>query len=67
MTIELSAGSISGGSDRLCDAKRADIGNTNHGYVTAIFDDLGLADAVTLALRILGHEALEPFLASAAR
>jgi orotidine-5'-phosphate decarboxylase len=45
----------------VCDAKRADIGNTNHGYVSAIFDDLGF-DAVTLH-PYLGREALEPFLA----
>ena len=31
----------------ICDAKRADIGNTNQGYVASIFDDLGF-DAVTL-------------------
>jgi orotidine-5'-phosphate decarboxylase len=45
----------------VCDAKRADIGNTNQGYVTAIFDDLGF-DAVTLH-PYLGYEALEPFFA----
>jgi orotidine-5'-phosphate decarboxylase len=45
----------------VCDAKRADIGNTNNGYVTAIFDELGF-DAVTLH-PYLGREALEPFLA----
>lgn len=44
----------------ICDAKRADIGSTNQGYVQAIFDDLGF-DAVTLH-PYLGHEALEPFL-----
>lgn len=44
----------------ICDAKRADIGNTNRGYVTAIFDDLGF-DAVTLH-PYLGREALAPFL-----
>jgi len=42
------------------DAKRADIGNTNNGYVTAIFDWLGF-DAVTLH-PYLGREALAPFL-----
>lgn len=42
------------------DAKRADIGNTNRGYVTAIFDQLGF-DAVTLH-PYLGREALQPFL-----
>jgi orotidine-5'-phosphate decarboxylase len=45
----------------ICDAKRADIGNTNQGYVTSIFDDLGF-DAVTLH-PYLGREALKPFLA----
>jgi orotidine-5'-phosphate decarboxylase len=44
----------------ICDAKRADIGSTNEGYVTAIFDTLGF-DAVTLN-PYLGREALEPFL-----
>jgi orotidine-5'-phosphate decarboxylase len=47
----------------ICDAKRADIGSTNQGYVTAIFDRLGF-DAVTLN-PYLGREALEPFLARA--
>lgn len=45
----------------ILDAKRADIGNTNDGYVTAIFDQLGF-DAVTLH-PYLGSEALQPFLA----
>jgi len=45
----------------VCDAKRADIGNTNQEYVTAIFDELGF-DAVTLH-PYLGREALEPFFA----
>ncbi len=45
----------------ICDAKRADIGSTNQGYVEAIFDRLGF-DAVTLN-PYLGREALEPFLA----
>jgi orotidine-5'-phosphate decarboxylase len=45
----------------VCDAKRADIGNTNNGYVASIFDELGF-DAVTLH-PYLGREALEPFLA----
>jgi orotidine-5'-phosphate decarboxylase len=45
----------------VCDAKRADIGNTNNGYVEAIFDELGF-DAVTLH-PYLGREALKPFLA----
>jgi orotidine-5'-phosphate decarboxylase len=44
----------------ICDAKRADIGNTNRGYVTAIFDAMGF-DAVTLH-PYLGREALLPFL-----
>ncbi len=44
----------------ICDAKRADIGSTNQGYVTAIFDRMGF-DAVTLN-PYLGREALAPFL-----
>lgn len=44
----------------ICDAKRADIGSTNAGYVTAIFDTLGF-DSVTLN-PYLGREALSPFL-----
>lgn len=44
----------------ICDAKRADIGSTNRGYVQAVFDELG-ADAVTLHA-YLGREALAPFL-----
>lgn len=44
----------------ICDAKRADIGNTNKGYVRAIFDELGF-DAITLH-PYLGAEALKPFL-----
>lgn len=44
----------------ICDAKRADIGSTNEGYVTAIFDTLGF-DSVTLN-PYLGREALAPFL-----
>ncbi|MCR4280822.1 MAG: orotidine-5'-phosphate decarboxylase [Candidatus Kaiserbacteria bacterium] len=44
----------------ILDAKRADIGNTNNGYVEAIFDRLGV-DAVTLH-PYLGKEALMPFL-----
>jgi orotidine-5'-phosphate decarboxylase len=44
----------------ICDAKRADIGSTNDGYVAGIFDWLGF-DAVTLN-PYLGHEALQPFL-----
>ncbi len=44
----------------IIDAKRADIGNTNEGYVTFVFDYLG-ADAITLH-PYLGKEALMPFL-----
>jgi len=45
----------------ILDAKRADIGSTNAGYVAAAFDQLG-ADAVTVH-PYLGGEALAPFLA----
>lgn len=45
----------------ILDAKRADIGNTNDGYVRAVFDTLQM-DAVTVH-PYLGAEALEPFLA----
>lgn len=44
----------------ICDAKRGDNANTNHGYVTSIFDELGF-DAVTLH-GYMGAEALAPFL-----
>ncbi|OIP03987.1 orotidine 5'-phosphate decarboxylase [Candidatus Beckwithbacteria bacterium CG2_30_44_31] len=44
----------------IADAKRADIGNTNQGYVKAIFDELGF-DAVTVN-PYFGKEALQPFL-----
>jgi orotidine-5'-phosphate decarboxylase len=44
----------------ICDAKRGDIGSTNHGYVTSIFDVMQF-DAATLH-PYLGHEALKPFL-----
>lgn len=44
----------------ILDAKRADIGNTNNGYTSFIFDYLGM-DAVTLH-PYLGQEALTPFL-----
>ncbi len=47
----------------ILDAKRADIGNTNSGYVQFAYDYLG-ADAITLH-PYLGREALEPFLARA--
>src|SRR5579885_2833030 len=43
------------------DAKRADIGSTNLGYVTAAFDRIGV-DAITVH-PYLGKEALAPFLA----
>lgn len=48
------------GAVTICDAKRADIGNTNRGYVESIFDAMGF-DAVTLH-PYLGREALAPFL-----
>jgi len=44
----------------ICDAKRADIGNTSTAYAHAIFDELGF-DAVTLQ-PYLGQDALQPFL-----
>lgn len=44
----------------ILDAKRADIGNTNNGYVQFAYDYLGV-DAVTLH-PYLGREALAPFL-----
>jgi orotidine 5'-phosphate decarboxylase subfamily 2 len=44
----------------ILDAKRADIGNTNNGYVAYAFDWLGF-DAMTLH-PYLGEEALTPFL-----
>jgi orotidine-5'-phosphate decarboxylase len=44
----------------ICDAKRADIGNTNRGYVESIFDKFGF-DSITLH-PYLGKEALAPFL-----
>ena len=47
----------------ILDAKRADIGNTNLGYVQAAFDIIG-ADAITVH-SYLGKEALAPFLARA--
>lgn len=45
----------------ILDAKRADIGNTNLGYVKYAFDEL-CVDAITVH-PYLGQEALEPFLA----
>lgn len=44
----------------ILDAKRADIGNTNNGYVSFMFDYLGI-DAVTIH-PYLGREAIQPFL-----
>lgn len=44
----------------ICDCKRADIGNTNGGYVDSLFDWFGF-DAITLH-PYLGSEALKPFL-----
>lgn len=44
----------------ILDAKRADIGNTNEGYMKFAFDYLG-ADAITVH-PYLGKEALKPFL-----
>ena len=44
----------------ILDAKRADIGNTNHGYVEAAFDII-CADAITIH-PYLGKEAMLPFL-----
>lgn len=42
------------------DAKRADIGSTNNGYVQSAFDQLGV-DAITVH-PYLGREAMKPFL-----
>lgn len=53
------------GAAAILDAKRADIGSTNAGYVTAAFDRLG-ADAITVH-PYLGGEALAPFLERAER
>src|SRR5437764_4268224 len=44
----------------ILDAKRADIGSTNRGYVQAAFDVIGV-DAITVH-PYLGREALAPFL-----
>lgn len=44
----------------ICDCKRADIGNTNQGYIDSLFDHFGF-DAITLH-PYLGKEALQPFL-----
>jgi len=51
---------VAPGAAVILDAKRADIGSTNAGYVAAAFDRLG-ADAVTVH-PYLGGEALAPFL-----
>ncbi|GAC1567968.1 MAG: orotidine-5'-phosphate decarboxylase [Ktedonobacteraceae bacterium] len=45
----------------ILDAKRADIGSTNMGYVQSAFDNMGV-DAITVH-PYLGKEALAPFLA----
>ncbi len=44
----------------ILDGKRADIGNTNMGYIAGIFDELE-ADAITVH-PYLGSEAMKPFL-----
>jgi orotidine-5'-phosphate decarboxylase len=44
----------------ICDCKRADIGNTNQGYMTSFFDWFGF-DAITVH-PYLGREAVQPFL-----
>lgn len=44
----------------ILDAKRADIGNTNHGTALFAFDHLG-CDAITVH-PYMGHEAMAPFL-----
>lgn len=49
----------------VCDAKRADIGDTSRAYAEAVFDEFGF-DAVTLN-PYLGRDALEPFLERADR
>lgn len=51
---------VASGVPVILDAKRADIGNTNLGYVEAAFDTLR-ADAITVH-PYLGREALFPFL-----
>ncbi len=45
----------------IADAKRGDIGNTARAYARAIYDELGF-DCVTLN-PLMGHDAMEPFLA----
>ena len=59
LTFDLLKGSY-GHIPTILDAKRADIGNTNNGYVSFIFDYLQ-ADAVTVH-PYLGQEAIQPFL-----
>lgn len=44
----------------VCDCKRADIGNTNQGYVRSFFDWFGF-DAITIH-PYLGKESIQPFL-----
>lgn len=44
----------------ICDCKRADIGNTNQGYVASLFDWFGF-DAITIH-PYLGKESVQPFL-----
>lgn len=46
----------------ILDAKRADIGNTNNGYVEMAFNELGV-DAITVHPYLGGPDALKPFLA----
>jgi orotidine-5'-phosphate decarboxylase len=53
------------GAAVILDAKRADIGSTNAGYVAAAFDELD-ADAITVH-PYLGGEALAPFLERAGK
>lgn len=53
------------GAAVILDAKRADVGSTNAGYVAAAFERLG-ADAITVH-PYLGGEALAPFLERADR
>jgi len=51
---------VASGTPVILDAKRGDNENTNAGYVTAVFDELG-ADAVTVH-PYLGRASLQPFL-----
>jgi orotidine-5'-phosphate decarboxylase len=52
--------SVEAGIFTICDAKRADIADTNAGYVTGLLDGLG-CDAITVQ-PYLGGSALRPFL-----